>query len=236
MSVGSKKTVTSAQFTAVCPYLTGLPYGGIINDGILCFDEHNRRLFGMHGVSNIQLMCPLLKRIHLNVCCGSSNIYDYKDIIPANFPQLRSLSVSVHVCTNHIEGNGDTALQKLLSQHWPSVTDMGLHGALNSSAVDAAFLYNSQLTSIYLEIGPGMADESGVFLIERVLAPLPALSSITLRCDDDIKLDSQWTDSNNWESARFSELLDLAIESTTIASQILGLLMMLPKLVRVHLY
>ncbi|KAI8872686.1 hypothetical protein GQ42DRAFT_62885 [Ramicandelaber brevisporus] len=235
MDIGLEKPPTPAQFIAVRPYLVCLPSRGIYESGIDCFGEHNRNFFGMDGVSNIQPMCPLLPRIRLKVCCASSNVYDYSDITPVNFPQLESLDVMTHVCTNHAIGNEDTALQNILNQHWSSVTEMRLYGALNSRAVDDAFLYNSHLTSIDLEIRPGTADESGVFLIERVLAPLPALSSITLTCRDDITVDTQWSDVNHWERIKSSKLLDLQIDSANINVRMLKLTLMLPTLENIRL-
>ncbi|KAI8869998.1 hypothetical protein GQ42DRAFT_21485 [Ramicandelaber brevisporus] len=235
MSLCSEIPITPAQFTAVRQYLTGMPYKGIYESDIHCFDEHNRNFFGMDEVSSAQPMCPLLTYLNVNVCCASSDIYDYEDITPANFPQLQSLAVVAHVCTNHVDGNENAAVQKILNQHWPSVTDMGLHDTLNSSIVDAVFLYNSHLTSITITVGRGMADESGAFLIERVLEQFPKLSYLSLRCTDNVKLDTQWIDYNDWESIRTSELQDLDAECTTITPQILELTLMLPKLVRVQL-
>ncbi|KAI8868269.1 hypothetical protein GQ42DRAFT_180103 [Ramicandelaber brevisporus] len=235
MNLWSEKLPTPVQFTAVRPYLVSLPSGGIYENVNGCYCEYNRNFFSMHGVSNVQPMFPLLKGFDLKVCCGSSNIYDYSDITPVNFPQLQSLDVVAHVCTNHTDGNGDAVLQNILVQHWSKVTDMRLYGALNSRAVDAAFLYNSQLTSIDLRIERGMANESGVFLVERVLAPLPALSRVTLKCRENITLDTQWCDDNHWERVRSSELRDLDIEAATITSQMLKLMTMMPTLENVQL-
>ncbi|KAI8866619.1 hypothetical protein GQ42DRAFT_165375 [Ramicandelaber brevisporus] len=234
MSLGIRSPPTPAQFTSVRPYLVRMPHVEIYESDIDCFDEHNRRLFVMDGVSNIRPMCPFLTRITLYVCCGSPDIYDYKDITSANFPQLQSLDVSIRVCTNHADGNEDAALQKILNQHWPSVTDMRLCGSLNASVIDTAFLCNTHLTHVDLEIGHGMADEIGVFHIERVLASLSALSSITLRCHDGITLETQWSDYSHWEKIKPPKLLYIDIEAATITAQMLKLMTMLPKLVRVQ--
>ncbi|KAI8873148.1 hypothetical protein GQ42DRAFT_176677 [Ramicandelaber brevisporus] len=235
MSAGLRSPPTPAQFAAVCPYLVRLPYGGIYNGSIDCYIDHNRNFFGMHGASNAQPMCPLLTRIRLKVCCASPDIYDYRDIAPTNFPQLQSMIMETHVCTNRADGNDDAVLQKILNQHWPSVTELRLFGALHSNVVDAAFLYNPQLTSIVMNLGRGIADESGVFHIERVLAPLPEVSSITLACREDVTLDTQWIDGDNWESVRSSKLWDLNIEYATITVQMLKLMTMLPKFEYVRL-
>ncbi|KAI8870616.1 hypothetical protein GQ42DRAFT_162580 [Ramicandelaber brevisporus] len=235
MSFGLRSHPTPAQFTALCPYLDDLPSDKIYENVVDCYGEHNRSYFGMHGVSITQPMCPLLPTVRLEVCCASSDIYDYSDITPANFPQLELLNVMAHVCTNHANGNEDTALQKILSQHWPSVMHMRLHGALRSSAVDAALVYNSHLTSIAIDIGREMADESGVFLIERVLEPFPKLSHLLLECTDAVAVDTQWTDGINWEKIKSSELRELNFDSATLTAQVLKLTMMLPKLLAVRL-
>ncbi|KAI8871913.1 hypothetical protein GQ42DRAFT_161695 [Ramicandelaber brevisporus] len=228
MNNGLESSPTPAQFAALCPHLVRLPYRGIYENVVDCYSERNRNYFGMDRVSSTQPMCPLFTEFHLEVCCASSDIYDYSDITPANFPQLELLNVKTHVCTNHAEGNEDTPLQKILSQHWPSVMHMRLNGALHSTIIDALVLYNSHLTSIAIDIGRGMVDESGVFLVERVLEPFPKLSCLLLKCSGNIILDTQWIDVNNLGRIRSSELRELEFKSATITAQVLKLMMMLP--------
>ncbi|KAI8866605.1 hypothetical protein GQ42DRAFT_165385, partial [Ramicandelaber brevisporus] len=230
MDFGSETRPTPAQFTALRPYLTGMPYGGIYNDGIDCYSQHNKNFFGMHGVPSAQPTCPLLTSIHLNVCCSSSDIYDYRDITPANFPQLTSLYIHVGTCPIHIEGMDNEALQRILNQHWPDMMRMNLHGTLHSSTIDTLVLYNSHLTSVTIDIGLGMADESGVFLVERALGPFPELWCLSLKCSGNITLDTQWIDDNNWEGIKSSELWEFDIDSATITAQVLRLMMMFPEL------
>ncbi|KAI8873434.1 hypothetical protein GQ42DRAFT_152782 [Ramicandelaber brevisporus] len=161
-------TPTPAQMNIIRPHLTSVPDIDEAEDEYGCVALHNRQLFSPSGTRDDPLVFGQLCALTITVCCTSPLLFDYSDFTPTKFPVMEWLNISGVICRRQSEDGADSAIQTLLTQKWPELTFLRVHGSgLTFTILDKLVEFNPQLTRLSIEIRRNTVDTDGVFMLER---------------------------------------------------------------------
>ncbi|KAI8869441.1 hypothetical protein GQ42DRAFT_163432 [Ramicandelaber brevisporus] len=236
---------TSGQLSALRPYLFEVPAHALYGQVALeCYALPNLRLFGSSpDTSAGSIVHPLLADLNVRVCCASSYLYEYTDIVPSNFPQLQQLTVTSVPCTNgNINGNEDrednAAMRNIVLQPWSHLTGLGMFGNFSHQTFDNVLAYHPNVTKFNFVINENLlgGENGNTFMIERIVSSLTKLHMLGISSGvhggNPVVVDTKWSVESDMTSITnfTSSLKYINISGVRISSSTLALLLKHPTL------
>ncbi|KAI8872465.1 hypothetical protein GQ42DRAFT_161309 [Ramicandelaber brevisporus] len=220
------------QMETLRPYLTALPDLSIVANEYGCMALHNQQVLSPSGTCDDPLVFGRLRTLTIDVCCASRILFDYSDFTPAKFPAIEWMEITERPCRHQTEEDAGSAIQVLLTQEWPELKDVRIHGSarLLFSALEKMAKLNPQLTDLAIEVYRNTVGTDGVLMLERVAGQLPRLTSFSLRGESSILIDSSWLQTANLVNIRSSKLESIAISKTILTPRLFEVLLALPNL------
>ncbi|KAI8870453.1 hypothetical protein GQ42DRAFT_15613 [Ramicandelaber brevisporus] len=231
---------TAEQMVLLSPHLTTIPdtYGSVSRS--LCRAHHNRIIYRLQNPSGNDeaAVFSQLESLRISLCCASSAVYDYADFTPTKFPRVDKLDITIFNCEQDTMSTDPDFVHPVLSQCWPTVSNMKFDGITTSSALHAILDLNPQVTNLHVEtvyIGLNTT-QSNRFSLADILKRLPMLDTLYITLDeDDMFYGNSANDTNGSEDRcilhiKNSQLRDIQVTNLVMTSDCLEMLYMLPKL------
>ncbi|KAI8868642.1 hypothetical protein GQ42DRAFT_38420 [Ramicandelaber brevisporus] len=221
---------TPAQMETLRPYLASLPTFEKVEDEHGCKALRNRQIFSPVGTRNDPLVYDRLNTLLINICCTVPHLFDYSDFTPAKFPVMKSMEITEKPCRHQTAEGAVSAIPTLILQKWPKLKDLSVHSELTLSTLDTLIELNPLLTRLNTRLCHNTNDSDCVFMLEHVTGHLPHITTLTLRCDFPILMDSDWLHASSLVDIHSSKLTYVSISRFRLTPRLFEVLLALPNL------